>query len=136
MNFESEGNDGYYVKINDSTIVTAWERNRWGSKQFSYLVKKGSSYKIEMTFRQSEGDATVKLFAGNYVKTDFTALANRIKDADAIVFVGGISPQLEGEEMPVAVPGFKGGDRTSILLPAVQTELMKALKQPANRWCL
>ena len=30
--------------------------------------------------------------------------------------------------MPVAVPGFKGGDRTSIMLPAVQTELMKALK--------
>jgi beta-glucosidase len=128
LNFESEANDGYYVKINDSTIVTAWERNRWGSKQFSYLVKKDSSYKIEMAFRQSEGDATVKLFAGNYVKTDFTALASRIKDADAIVFVGGIS-QLEGEEMPVAVPGFKGGDRTSILLPAVQTELMKALSK-------
>jgi beta-glucosidase len=44
------------------------------------------------------------------------------------VYVGGISPQLEGEEMRVNYPGFNGGDRTSILLPAVQTELMKALK--------
>jgi beta-glucosidase len=35
---------------------------------------------------------------------------------------------LEGEEMPVSAPGFNGGDRTSILLPAVQTELMKTLK--------
>jgi len=128
MSFETEANDGYRVKVNDSMVVDAWERNRWGSKQFNLPVKKGVTYKIEMTFRQAEGDAAVKLFAGNYVKTDFAALANRVKDADAIVFVGGISPQLEGEEMPVAVPGFKGGDRTSILLPAVQTALLKSLR--------
>ncbi|HRI23926.1 MAG TPA: glycoside hydrolase family 3 C-terminal domain-containing protein [Ferruginibacter sp.] len=128
LNFETEANDGYRVKVNDSIMVNAWERNRWGSKQFNLPVKQGVTYTIEMTFRQSEGDASVKLVAGNYMKTDFTALANRIKDADAILFIGGISPQLEGEEMPVTVPGFKGGDRTSILLPAVQTELMKALK--------
>jgi beta-glucosidase len=128
MNFESEANDGYYVKINDSTIVNVWERNRWGSKQFSYKVKAGVTYKIEMAFRQGGGEAMVKLFAGNYRKTDFTALANKYKDTDAFIFAGGISPQLEGEEMPVKVPGFTGGDRTSIMLPAVQTELMKALK--------
>lgn len=128
LNFESEANDGYRVLINDSTVVDVWERNRWGSKQFNLQVKKGLTYKIEMSFRQSEGDATVKLFAGNYKKTDFAALADRLKDADAIIFAGGISPQLEGEEMPVKVPGFSGGDRTSIMLPAVQTELMKALQ--------
>lgn len=127
MNFEIEGNDGYKVKINDSTIINAWERNRWGSKQFNLSVKKGSAYKIEVSFRQSEGDAVIKLRAGNYIKTDFTALSNRLKDVDAIIFAGGISPQLEGEEMPVTVPGFKGGDRTTIMLPSVQTELMKAL---------
>ncbi len=128
MNFEIEGNDGYKVKINDSTVINAWERNRWGSKQFKLTVKKGSAYKIEVSFRQSEGDAVIKLRAGNYVKTDFAALSNRLKDVDAIIFAGGISPQLEGEEMPVTVPGFKGGDRTTIMLPAAQTELMKALK--------
>ncbi len=128
LNFESEGNDGYRIRINDSTVVDVWERNRWGNKQFSFPVKKGQSYTIEMTFRQSEGDAIVKLRAGHYEKTDFNELARRFSDADIIVFAGGISPQLEGEEMPVTVPGFKGGDRTSIQLPVVQTELMKALK--------
>ncbi|MBS1656328.1 MAG: glycoside hydrolase family 3 C-terminal domain-containing protein, partial [Bacteroidetes bacterium] len=58
---------------------------------------------------------------------DFSAVADKYKDADAIIFVGGISPRLEGEEMKVSIPGFKGGDRTSIMLPTVQTELMKAL---------
>ncbi len=128
LNFESEANDGYRIKINDSVMVDVWERNRWGAKQFNLPVKKGNMYKIEMSFRQGGGEAMVKLFGGNYVKTDFTALANRLRDADAIVFVGGISPQLEGEEMPVNYPGFNGGDRTSILLPAAQTELMQALK--------
>jgi beta-glucosidase len=56
------------------------------------------------------------------------AFLNRIKDVDAIIYVGGISPQLEGEEMRVDFPGFKGGDRTSIFLPQIQTDAMQALK--------
>ena len=43
-----------------------------------------------------------------------------INDADAIIYVGGISPQLEGEEMRVTVEGFEGGDRTTIELPKDQ----------------
>ena len=48
--------------------------------------------------------------------------------ADAVIYVGGISPQLEGEEMPVNFDGFHGGDRTRIELPEVQTGLLKALQ--------
>jgi beta-glucosidase len=59
---------------------------------------------------------------------DNTALIARVKDADAIIFVGGISPQLEGEESKVKKEGFDSGDRTSINLPAAQTNLLKALK--------
>ena len=128
INFEAEGDDGFRVLINDSVMIDAWTRNRWGARQFQLPVKKDTRYKIVMEFYQEEGNASVRLSQGNYVKTDFTALANRLKDVDAIVFAGGISPQLEGEEMKVSVPGFKGGDRTSIMLPAAQTELMKALK--------
>ena len=61
-------------------------------------------------------------------KPDLKAIADEVKDADAIIFVGGISPKLEGEEMKVNQPGFNGGDRTSIALPEVQTNLLKALK--------
>lgn len=56
------------------------------------------------------------------------ATVDSIKDADVIVYVGGISPKLEGEEMRVDQPGFNGGDRTSILLPEAQTQLLKELK--------
>ncbi len=129
MNFEIEGDDGYRVLVNGRQVIDAWQRNRWGPKQFQLPVKKDSSYKIVVEFYQREGNAVISLRSGNYQKTDFTTLANHVKDADVILFVGGISPQLEGEEMQVTVPGFKGGDRTSILLPAVQTGLMRALKQ-------
>lgn len=50
-----------------------------------------------------------------------------MKDADVVIFAGGISPSLEGEEMGVNLPGFRKGDRTDIELPAVQRELIKAL---------
>ena len=49
------------------------------------------------------------------------------RSADAVIYVGGISPQLEGEEMRVDYEGFNGGDRTRIELPAVQTALLQAL---------
>jgi beta-glucosidase len=54
-------------------------------------------------------------------------VVDSLADADLIIFVGGISPRLEGEEMPVNVEGFDGGDRTTIALPAIQTAFLKAL---------
>ena len=49
------------------------------------------------------------------------------RDADIVVFAGGISPRLEGEEMKVNEVGFKGGDRTDIELPKIQRQLLAAL---------
>ena len=67
----------------------------------------------------------------DYVNTisadDLKQYVNRAKGADAVIFIGDISPRLEGEEMPVSKDGFDGGDRTTIALPAVQTQMMKAL---------
>jgi len=127
MTFEVEADDGYRLLINDRTVINAWERNRWGARRYQLDTKKDSVYKLTLEYWQGEGKANVRLRAGHYRKTNMAQLAARVADADAIVFVGGISPQLEGEEMPVNYPGFNGGDRTSILLPAVQTALMQAL---------
>ena len=49
-------------------------------------------------------------------------------NADAVVAFVGLNPNLEGEEMPIHVPGFSGGDRTDIALPAAQQQLLEALK--------
>lgn len=72
-------------------------------------------------------EKSVDYVEGDTADARLSHIADRVKDADVIVFVGGISPSLEGEEMPVKVEGFSGGDRTSIALPSVQTNLLKAL---------
>ncbi|WP_036602667.1 glycoside hydrolase family 3 C-terminal domain-containing protein [Olivibacter sitiensis] len=128
LTFELEADDGYRFIVNGDTVLDAWSRNRWGARTYELKAKKDTVYQLVVEYWQGEGKANVRLSAGNYERTDFAALVSRIADADAFVFVGGISPQLEGEEMQVDYPGFAGGDRTSILIPSVQTELMKALK--------
>jgi beta-glucosidase len=128
ITLQLQGDDGYRLKVNDSTVVDAWQRNRWGSKTWNLQPEAGKTYKLTLEFWQNEGVASIRLVKGSYQKTDVAALLKHLGPVDAYIFAGGISPQLEGEEMPVAIPGFKGGDRTSILLPAVQTELLKQLK--------
>jgi len=128
ITFELDADDGYRFFVDGKEVVNAWTRNRWGARTYKLKTEQNKTYRLVTEYYQGEGKASVRLRAGHFVKTDFIALADRIKDADAVVFVGGISPQLEGEEMRVDYPGFSGGDRTSILLPSVQTQLLKALK--------
>jgi beta-glucosidase len=128
INFELEADDGYRFLVDGKEVINAWTRNRWGARTYKLATEAGKTHRLVIEYFQGEGKASVRLRAGTYVKSDFASLASRLQDADAIIYVGGISPQLEGEEMRVDYPGFNGGDRTSILLPAVQTELMKTLK--------
>ncbi|MBK5272615.1 MAG: glycoside hydrolase family 3 C-terminal domain-containing protein, partial [Bacteroidia bacterium] len=128
ITFEMDADDGYRLNIDGKVVINAWTRFRPGARTFTLKADKDSTYKLMIEYYQTEGRANISFKTGNIVKSDFKALANRVKDADAIIFIGGITPQLEGEEMRVNQPGFSGGDRTSILLPTVQTELMKALK--------
>ncbi|HET9826527.1 MAG TPA: glycoside hydrolase family 3 C-terminal domain-containing protein, partial [Chitinophagaceae bacterium] len=83
--------------------------------------------------RDKLGNATEIFYsiATNFVDTtrpNFARLIDSVKDADILIYVGGISPRLEGEEMRVNLQGFNGGDRTTIALPYVQTDFLKALK--------
>jgi beta-glucosidase len=95
---------------------------------YSFNAEQGKTYKVVIEYWQHADNAEVKFDMGLFEKASAETIASRVKDADVIVFVGGISAKLEGEDMPVAIPGFKGGDRTNIELPAVQTAMMKALK--------
>lgn len=127
ITFEVDGDDGYKLNINGREVINTWLRNRMGARTYKLQTRKDSVYKVVLEYFQAAGKANITLRAGNFERTDYNALIDRVKDADVILYVGGISPQLEGEEMPVNAPGFNGGDRTTILLPVVQTAMMKAL---------
>ena len=60
-------------------------------------------------------------------------ILSKLADADIIIFAGGISPRVEGEEMPVEIPGFDGGDRLSLELPQVQRDLISRLHEAGKQ---
>ena len=66
-------------------------------------------------------------------KKDVQQQVEAAADVEMVVFCGGISPRLEGEEMPVDEPGFKGGDRTMIELPQAQRDILAALHKAGKR---
>ena len=62
-------------------------------------------------------------------ETTADSMLQKIGNTETVIFIGGISPKLEGEEMKVSEEGFKGGDRTSIELPKAQRDMLNALKR-------
>lgn len=80
-----------------------------------------------------DGITTSAYFDETRTEVDYDAFINAAEGYDVVVFAGGITPRLEGEEMPVKVPGFRGGDKTSIELPEVQRNLVKALKDAGKK---
>lgn len=77
--------------------------------------------------------AVLKFDVGVMATVTPSDLVNSLSDRDVVVFAGGISPALEGEEMKVSDPGFKGGDRTSIELPQSQRDIVKALYEAGKK---
>lgn len=57
----------------------------------------------------------------------------RLQQSDAVIFVGGLSPAVEGEELQVDLPGFYRGDRTKIELPETQVQMIQAIKQKTGK---
>lgn len=100
-----------------------------------YQVEKGKNYKIEIKYSAvNDGvEASLKLNIGREIPVNYDELINKLKGINEVIFVGGISPQLEGEEMPVEFHGFKGGDRTNIELPESQRKCLQALKKAGKK---
>ena len=93
-------------------------------------AEKGKSYQIEVRFSHVPTyNANLAINIAKEHPIDYQQTIAQLKGIDKVIFVGGISPALEGEEMPVDIDGFKGGDRTHIELPAVQRQFLKALKE-------
>ena len=89
-------------------------------------LEKGHRYAVKVEFLRG-GFGTKLVWLAVSADPSFEA-ASAARQADVVVAVVGITSRLEGEEMKVDVPGFKGGDRTSLGLPADEEALLGALK--------
>jgi beta-glucosidase len=115
------------VVVNGKEIGTF--KTGHGSRRYqrNINVRRGEQYDIRVEFEFLINDAQFNFDLGVTRPTDLAEVLHETQDADVYIYVGGISPQLEGEEMKVDFEGFKGGDRTEIELPAVQRETLQAL---------
>lgn len=125
--------DGAVTLIIDGEQVAEKVYVKNPTNLYTLQAKAGKEYKVEILFTQRNEGATLDFDMGKEMEINLDKAVEKVKDADVVLFAGGISPSLEGEEMPVAVPGFKGGDRTDIELPAVQRNLLKALKKAGKK---
>jgi beta-glucosidase len=125
--FQITGDDGYRLFVDDKLVIDKWAMQTSSNSQYTLQVTAGKPVNIKLDYFQNAGRATLKFSGARVVRLDKQRVLAEAKAADVIVFVGGISPRLEGEEMKVDIEGFRGGDRTSIALPKAQTDLLKLL---------
>ena len=128
MKYTLMTDNGYVVKVNGEVVEDAKPGGRRGfgfgfgrkPEYKSFPVEKGKTYDVVIEYRH--GISQFALLRGDIcerILVDFTDLANEVKAADAIIIIGGISAQMEGE----------GGDKQDIELPKVQQKLVKAMHQ-------
>ncbi len=117
----------FHVFVNDSLVAEFSSEHEINTRWTNFELEAGVAQDIRVEFRPHREDAAVQLVWAQ-PQSNLRAEAVRVAErADAVVMVMGLSPRLEGEEMRVEVPGFAGGDRIDIGLPAPQRELLEAV---------
>ena len=119
--------------VNQKEAMSFYNSHGGNKQSYALQVEAGKKYDIELQFEYLQSDAQLNFDMGFKKKVDIAQSVNAVRNADVVVFVGGISPSLEGEEMGVDLPGFKKGDRTSIELPEVQRNLLAALHRAGKK---
>ena len=132
--FTVSGDDKLRLLVNGDTIVDIWKvRQRIQSGQKELEVKAGRHYRIQIDYVQEAGYGALNFDIQHKTVPTPQQLLAQVGDAETVVFVGGISPRLEGEEMRVNEPGFRGGDRTSIELPQAQRDVLRILHEAGKK---
>ena len=122
-------NDGFRLHIDGKLLSDGWEPNpRVVSKSAFIDLEGGKSYDIKLEYFEADRDAEVRLaWRLPGAKPPLEEALDAARAADVVVFVGGLTGDVEGEEMRVSYPGFAGGDRTDLRLPQSQQKLIEAL---------
>jgi len=123
--FRYTGANGYRVFVDDVLVADVWDA-AWPTSDTAIDLTADRPHAIRIEAVQKGSRATQKIQWSKPGSGDAPAMRSA-EAADLIVFVGGLTSKFEGEEMVVQAPGFAGGDRTSLDLPAPQQQLLERL---------
>ena len=126
---EAAANDGLRLHVDGKRLIDRWSNTeRLRADSASIELQAGRAYDLRLEYYEHDRDAGVRLaWDMPGAKPTFEAALEAARNADVVVFVGGLTGDVEGEEMDVNYPGFSGGDRTDTRLPATQRKLLEAL---------
>jgi beta-glucosidase len=119
-----KSNDYGRVSVDGRSVAQAYGGVRLGRIH----LEKGERVKLDVIYGSRTGaDPAAQLIWTPVNDAPDPAAVAAARDADVVVAVVGITSALEGEEMPVSEPGFQGGDRTSLDIPAPEEALVRAV---------
>ncbi|WP_449468427.1 glycoside hydrolase family 3 C-terminal domain-containing protein [Stenotrophomonas humi] len=126
---EVAADDGFRLYVDGKRVLDHWANSdRLRSDGIDLELEAGRAYDLRLEYYDAERDAGVRLaWRMPGAKPPFDEALDAARNADVVVFVGGLTGDVEGEEMTVNYPGFAGGDRTDLRLPATQRALLEAL---------
>ena len=130
--FRFQTNGDIRVNINGKEVIKTGNIKN-PENLYTLQAQAGKSYEIVIEFKQIKDGAYFNFDLVEDIPLNMNATLEKLKDTEIVIFAGGISPLLEGEEMKVSAAGFKGGDRTDIELPAVQRHVLAALKKAGKK---
>jgi beta-glucosidase len=121
----------FELYLDDSLAVQSvyGYRNEFGDPRLRTAapvrLEAGKSYRVRVEAHESYGDAQMQMVWTEPPRDLVSDAVAAARAADAVIVFLGLTPRLEGEEMDVAIPGFRGGDRTTLDLPASQQHLLE-----------
>jgi beta-glucosidase len=123
--FRFASENGYRIWIGDKLVVDEWGVGDSPSVLSGTIpLEKGRKYPLRVEAFQ-RGQRSSQQLVWSVPSGDGDHAVAAAKQADLVLFVGGLSARIEGEEMKVTAPGFAGGDRTSLDLPTPQQKLLE-----------
>ena len=123
------GDDGFRLRVDGRLVIDEWTTTpRARARSARLKLEAGKAYDVRLEYFEAVRDAEIRLaWRMPGTPEPFEEALRAARAADVVVFVGGLTGDVEGEQMPVSYPGFAGGDRTDISLPATQDRLLRAL---------
>jgi beta-glucosidase len=127
--YACENAEGFRLYLDDQLLVESGAKTaeRGEVTQAAVSFSDTQPHAMRLEYLHGTGTAGIDLSWQAPAEVLREEAVEAAKQSDVTIAFVGLSPSLEGEEMPVKLAGFSGGDRTSIDLPAVQEELLKAL---------
>jgi beta-glucosidase len=121
----SEGGYGLRLYLGGKCLIDEWTRSGEGGLTPLVHLERGQAYpiRVEYAHRRWESSAHLLWQAPDFQERALAAA----READVVVAVVGLTARLEGEENGLVIPGFFGGDRVDLDLPAPQRQLLESV---------